>query len=320
MKRASANRPKLKVPHAEISKLHIHGDEVDPVEEREVEYCPPKPKDLPYESEDFPEGCLNLEPLKGDNLFRGFHETYLNPRDENGLTRMERAHKESAERAAKLLEESVQKSLEENWTVGDVPETFLHLKKKRAPLQPKEKNEKPPVTKKATATAIKGPATIASRQAASALSMMPNKQAAASKPKPKPSTSFLSGGKKPPAPVALNGATMRAAAATATSKSTIGYTKGRSASSALHSGTTAPARSGLMRSASNMSDGSDSTITPARFAQTSAEEDRRRPAFLSAFDIDLDDEDLEPGLRGIPPNRLDFADDEDEEFVMTLHA
>ncbi|RFU36141.1 hypothetical protein B7463_g204, partial [Scytalidium lignicola] len=297
-KQTSASRPKSKVPHAEFSKLHIHGDEPDPLEERDVEYCPPRPKDLPYDSEDFPDGCLNYEPLKPENLFRGFHETYLNPRDENGLTRMERTHKESAERAAKLLEES------------------------RAALQTKDTNGKPPTTKKTTAVPSKGPATLASRQAASALSMIPKSSTTSfttskPKPKPKPLTSFLSSGKTPLPPTALNGTTMRHTSATAASKSTIGYTKGRSASSAIHNNTTTPARRELMRSVSTMSDGSDATITPARFARKSAEEERRRPAFLAAFDAD--DEDLEPGLKGILPDRLMFDDDE-EEFVMTLHA
>ncbi|KAH8804563.1 hypothetical protein F5884DRAFT_418131 [Xylogone sp. PMI_703] len=322
-KQPSANRLKSKVPHAEFAKLHIHGDEPEPAEERDVEYCPPRPKDLPYESEDFPDGCLNLEPLKPENLLGGFSRTYLYPRDENGLNRIERAHKESAEKAAKLLEESVLKSLEEDWTVGDVPETFVLAKKKRAALQAKDTNVKPATSsiKKGALVTSKGANTLTAKQAASALSMMSKPATTTSKPKPKPSTTFLSGDKRPITPVGLSSTTMRHTAATAASKSTIGYTKGRSASSVLHKRTaSAPARRELTRSASAMSNGSDATITPARLAQNAEEEERRRPAFLAAFDLDLDDdEDLEPGLKGVLSDRLRF-DDDDEEFVMTLNA
>jgi hypothetical protein len=64
-----------------------------------------------------------------------------------------------------------------------------------------------------------------------------------------------------------------------------------------------------------MSQGSDTTITPERFAMTS-ESESKSPAFLKAFEFD--DEDLEPGLRGIMPECLRRPDDDDEEFVMTL--
>jgi hypothetical protein len=65
-----------------------------------------------------------------------------------------------------------------------------------------------------------------------------------------------------------------------------------------------------------MSDASDATITPARFAQKE-NEDWRRPAFMKAFDHE-DDEDSEPGLGSGLAECLRRADEEDEEFVMTL--
>jgi len=71
----------------------------------------------------------------------------------------------------------------------------------------------------------------------------------------------------------------------------------------------------LTRSVSNLSDISDTTITPARFADQEQEEWRRFD-FLRVFDAD--DEDLEPGLRGALPDSLRVDDDEDEEFVLKL--
>ena len=70
----------------------------------------------------------------------------------------------------------------------------------------------------------------------------------------------------------------------------------------------------MTRSISNLSQGSDLTITPERFAME-CEMETKSPAFLKTFEVD--EEDLEPGLRGVMPECL-RADDDDEEFVMTL--
>ena len=296
--KTSARRPK-KVTHGETVKLQVHDDE-GPLAEREVEYCPPKPKDLPYESEDFPKGCLNYDVLKPEILMRGIHDTYFVQVDENGLTRMDREYEESRKKSAKALDEHVMKMMEEEWTIGDVPE----LNKKQA--KPTEQVKKAPSTK--------APSTIASRKAASALSVSPKSAAAppkTSKPIPKPS-SFLARPK--PAPLPTNPSAMRHTAAAAASRNTIGYTKGRTASSVLQK-----REGGFTRSVSNLSQGSDSTITPARFAEKETgpgSDEWKKLKFLGAFDVD--DEELEPGLRGMLPECLRRDEEDDEEFVMTL--
>ena len=317
-KQASTRRPK-KVIHADSVKLEVHGDE-SPLAEREIEYCPPKPKDLPYESDVFPSNCLNTQYLKNGNLMRGIYKTYHDTVDENGLSRLEREYEAAYQKLAKDGEERILKMMEEEWTIGDVPETFRHLRKKQSPMQ-----ESKPQQPKSTVT-TKGPATIALRKAASALSVAPKSaplQPKATKAAPKPS--FLSRPKPALFPIASTASTMRHAAATATSRSTIGYTKGRSASDALHSQQGARKTAlgakkvgGLTRSVSNMSHSSDVTITPARFAQEREQElEYRNPSFLKAFEVD--DDELEPGLRGALPECLRRPDnDDDEEFVMTL--
>ena len=63
-----------------------------------------------------------------------------------------------------------------------------------------------------------------------------------------------------------------------------------------------------------MSEASDTTITPARFAEQENDEFRRFN-FLKAFDVD--DEEIEPGLRGVMPACL-RTEDEDEEFILKL--
>jgi hypothetical protein len=310
-KQTSTRRPK-KVIHADSVKLEVHGDE-SPLAERDVEYCPPKPKDLPYESEDFPDGCLNYDVLKKGNLMRGIYNRYYNDLDENGMSREDRENEEAYQKSAAKADEEIRKMMEEEWTVEDVPETFRHLRKKQA--QTKEKSDSLPQPKKITALPNRGPATIAARKAAGALSVIPKSAPAppkATKPTPKPS--FLSRSKPTLLPtVPSNASTMRHAAATAASRSTIGYTKGRSALTQVQK----TERGGLTRSVSNISQGSDTTITPERFAMES-EMESKSPAFLKAFEVD--DEDLEPGLRGILPECLRRADDEDEEFVFTLGA
>jgi hypothetical protein len=304
----SARKPK-NVTRPEAVKLEIHGDE-SPLTEREVEYAPPKPKDLPYESEVFPDNCLDYDALKKGNLMRGIYQNY-----HNNAERIERMHKEGYERSVKEADEAILKMIEEDWTVGDVPETFRHLRKKQTPVQqhpkPTEQNEK------AVPQTIRGPPTIVSRKAATVLSV-PAKSSAAppATSKPKPSTSFLSRSKPALAPAPSHASTMRHNAATAASKSTIGYTKGRSASGAIQTHQPQMRQAGMTRSVSNFSQASDTTITPARFAQKEEDLEWKKLGWLGAFDVDY--EDLEPGLRGALPECLRRADEEDDEFVMTL--
>jgi hypothetical protein len=297
--KTSARRPK-KVTHADTVKLQIHGDE-SPLQEREVEYCPPKPKDLPYESDVFPDGCLDYTAVKPENLMRGISEIYRRV-DENGLTRLERQYQDDYTRRQKEGEERMKEMMEEVWTVGDVPETFQQLKKRApAPVKP---------------TANRAPATITSRNAASALSVAPKSTIAPPKmtnPVPKP-TSFLSRAK--PALIPSNPSTLRHNAAMATSKSTIGYTKGRSASNVLHKDifskpTLQKKEGGLKRSESNMS---DTTITPANYG----EREEKNLDWLRAFDED--EEDVDPLLLGKGVECLRGIDDEEDEFVLTLSS
>lgn len=320
----SARRPK-KVIHADSVKIEVHGDE-SPLTDRDVEYCPPKPKDIPYESTDFPNNCLDYSALKRGNLMKGINSTYRTSQvDENGMTRLEREAEEAYQKSAKEGDERIMKMMEEEWTVGDVPETFRHLRNKKSPLsqehfiKPSEARKPLGEVKKPIIQA-KGPGTITSRKAASVLSV-PSKAAplAPKASKPVPKVSFLSRNKPTLPTNPSNASTMRQAAATATSRSTIGYTKGRSASGLLHQqpAPSKPERTHrpFQRSVSNMSQSSDITITPARFAQE-GEQEWKHPDFMKAFEVD--DEDLEPGLRGEMPECLRRMDEDDEEFVMTL--
>lgn len=249
---------------------------------------------------------------------RGIYKAYHLKVDEDGMSEADRRLVEGYTSSAKKADEAIMKAMEEEWTVGDVPETFAHRPKKTDPI-----HRGPVITKKPTVQLQKAPATIASRKAADALSgAVPR---SVSQPvssitpaaKPKTTTSFLARN-KPKMPSnpsnirneASEGSNVRHTAAI--SRSTIGYSKGRSASGAVQ---TQKRQGGITRSVSNMSQSSDVTITPARFAQQEELESKRLD-WLSAFEVD--DEELEPGLRGGIPECLRRMDDEEEEFVMTL--
>jgi vacuolar-type H+-ATPase subunit H len=315
VKPTNSRRPKPRALHAETVKVDVLEDDIGISNERDVEYCAPKPKDLPYESEDFPDGCLNYDMLRGPNLMRGWQSYYYDPVNENGVSRSEKQFDEAIAKALKEADEKIRKAVEEaEWTVGDVPETFVNQQKDTGNAQKvKTKGQ----TKKSSNLSSRGPATVTSKNAAAALSVIPKAPLGAPKSiksESKPTASFLARGKSSiPAPVNLS--EMRHTAAAVASRSTIGYTKGRSTSNVLHVGFGAPPRS-----TSNLSTGSDTTITPSRFAQKKFPEDSsdewRRLKFLGVFDTD--DDDLELGLRGVLPECLRKDDDYEEEFVLTL--
>ncbi|KAL2025011.1 hypothetical protein VTK56DRAFT_13 [Thermocarpiscus australiensis] len=325
IKPATTLRPKQAAPQVEPSKLEVHADKDQPDEEEEIEYAPPKPKDIPYESDVFPDGVLTFEGLKPENLFKGYYQYYFNPVDEDGKTRLEREIEEQQQRSFQRGEEQIRRDMEEfDWSIGDVPESKDLFKKKSdtaATAAPGKKAARP---------ALKQPSTIASRKAAATLAMdakplgssrvKPNQNTGATTTTKAPSRGFLLPKRKPaqPAPQPTGPARERAVAVAA-SRSTLGYSKGRSASSAVQQGKAsasqqtqaAPKTRTLMRSASTASSGSEATITPARFAQSSKE--WKKPEFLSIFDVDDDDDDDDGNLGGgVPP-----FDDSDDDFQLT---
>lgn len=323
----STIRRAKKITHVETVKLQVHGDE-SPLADREVEYCPPNPKSLPYDSEDFPRNCLNYDVLKPENLMRGIYATYHNRIDDNGLTQMDRDYQASYEKSARECDKKVLAMMDEDWTIGDVPETFHHIRKKSQKLATvkasvQSQKLKIPVEPKPIGT-------IASRNAALALSVLP-KAGAPTKKSTVPTKgasfqpSFLSRSK--PVPPPTNSSTIRNNAATAASKSTIGYTKGRSTASAVHANSiyTNPApyivkrkTSPIAISISNVSQSSersDTTVTPAKFLEDTASNSDKwsRLEFLGAFDgHDGAEISTEGGLSEL------LKGEDEEEFFMTL--
>ena len=308
-------RPKQAAPQIESSKLEVHTDRNPLDDDDDIEYAPPRQKEIPYESDVFPDGALTLEGLKRENLFKGYYDYYFNQIDENGMSAQDRDMEERRQRDFQRGDEQILRDMEEfDWSVGDVPGSKDMFKVKRDAAEPSASTD----PKRATRTVPKAPNTINSRKAVAALAMStkpvnttyvkpPRPAAAAAKGKVQ---SFLLP-RRPAQPAAQPTLAPRErATALVASRSTLGYSKGRSALSTATRQPEVPAKKprALTRTASTTSTastGSDSTITPARFAQTQASKDWKKPQFVSIFDLgEEDDEDI-----GNIPEPLDLDDD-----------
>ncbi|KAI0379950.1 hypothetical protein F5Y04DRAFT_258784 [Hypomontagnella monticulosa] len=317
-------RPKQKTPHAELQKLEVHTEETDPLSEEEVEYCPPKPKDLPYESDVFPDGALNLDVLKRENMFKGYYDHYFNPVDENGVSL---ADKELEKRNKKAMEDCDRRIKEDmdnfEWSIQD--EVKLTKKGFIKPAPTLNPTTKRPTTNRA-------PSTLKSRKAADALSMDETTKSLQRKaarsvelgkvPAKKASSFSIPTFKRQPS-VQVQGIPKKTSMEIeANSRTTIGYNKGRSTASLLAQGTTKPergaSRTGFTRSDTTLSNESDRTITPSLYAHKQAsvaaedQEWKERVPFLSIFNIEDDDEDEDFDLLGGKPPHVE--EDEDFEF------
>jgi hypothetical protein len=317
----------------ESSKLGIHMDKSNPLEEEEdIEYAPPRPRDIPYESDILPAGAMTFEGLKPENILKGYYDHYFNPVDENGVPIREREMEERRQRDFKKLDEQVRKDMAEfDWSIGDVPETKT-VKQSKPPASVSAEDER--VFRANKRPVVRGPPkqppTITARKAASALALAPKPATALvsarnlnNKPAPsafKGANCLLPLNRKAQRPVMTRESSTDRATAVAASRSTLGYSKGRSTSSVMQ-GTNrprtpaGPVRRTLTRSVSTASNGSDCTITPARYAQVSKTETNealKRLEFLSIFDGDEED-DGNLGGSGLPAN-----DGTDDDFQLNL--
>ncbi|KAI4599931.1 hypothetical protein KJ359_001667 [Pestalotiopsis sp. 9143b] len=327
-------KPKQKQSQVETQKLQIHSEEPHSLSDEEPEYCPPRPKDLPYESNVFPEGVLTFEALKPENRLKGFYQHYFDPIDENGVGR---SSKEQAEKTRKAFEDGDKKILEDiqNFEWTSIQGEIDSAKKVKPsvpsanPAKAKGTQVRPPLRKPLGSVTSKNAARVLTNMDDTTKSMQRRMSKSAAGPatrKKAPSFAiprFTATRPSASQPTAARRTPM--ANIEANSRTTLGYNKGRAAASALASATAKPAvkraqgalqpkASGLPRSATILSNDSDKTITPARFATKEPSpvvEDqlwKERVPFLSIFNPE-DDDDCD--LAGSPPPESD-----DEEFEM----
>jgi hypothetical protein len=321
----TAQKPKQRP--VDLAPLEIRlKEEQKPIEpqEEEPEYAPPKPKDLPYESDCFPKDMLTLEGLKKENILKGYYQHFYNPVDDNGVSRQDREFAETMKKvAAKAEERNKRETAALTFNIDDLSDTEVQIK---APV--------PKATIADSERKVKGirpkqPSSLASRRAASALSIhsdaSSNSKASSvtRTTKIRKPLASLYQNKKPVARSVVPAKTSPADNVTgvAASRTTIGYNRGRSASSMVNAqrrGTTAPV--GTQRAVKPVetvsSFQSDLTITPVRLRQAvkQQQDTKPRPQFMSIFDEDGEDDDLPPLSQP-----LDISDDEEEEFELKLN-
>lgn len=272
---------------------------------------------------------------------KGYYRYYFNPIDENRISKRDRELQEEARKAIEEGERKIKVDLDSfEWSV-------------KAELEHDAKEVKKPSTSTKLPALRKPLSTIRSRNAANFLSMddttksLQRKAAKTpdpSKPLHKKSSSFAVPGLRASRPGSSQLSSIPKKSATgleATSRTTIGYNKGRATASLLTktqtstqlkksmptSASTTTRKGGIPRSNTTLSNDSDKTITPARYAhkQASAAGDdaedrtwRERVPFLSIFnpdalrDEDDEDEDEDDPLR-IKNRALIFPDDDDDE-------
>ncbi|KAI1776102.1 hypothetical protein F4818DRAFT_370623 [Hypoxylon cercidicola] len=324
LKAPTTTRPKQKHVQAEVHKLEVHPEERDPLSEEEIEYCPPRPKDTPYESDVFPNGALNLDALKRENLFKGYYDYYFNPVDEHGVPLADRELREKTRKALEEGDKRIKEDIENfEWNIQD--ESDADKKKTKVSSNLNAANRP---------TMTRAPSTVRSRKAADALSMnettksMERKAARPTLPNStahKRATSFqMPSFRRQPSTQGQAIPRKSSMEIEANSRTTIGYTKGRSTASILSQGAMNPSRprstTGFTRTDSTLSNDSDKTITPARYAHkqvsasTEDQEWKERVPFLSIFNPEYEDDEDEVDLLagGMP------CTDEEEEFELKL--
>lgn len=326
MKPTTTLRQKQAAPQTQDSKLEVHVDtKPKHDEEEEIEYCPPPAQDLPYESDVLPAHALTFESLKPENMFKGYYEYYYKKVDDNGMTAKEREMVERQQRNFARGDEQITKDMEAfDWSIGDVPESKDVFKKTQVDASAVARSGE---TKKIGCLPSRPPSTLVARRAASALSHTSARERSISRPQlnSKPSLTAVNKGslfaRKPSLSNASHARTLSKdrPTSTAASRNTLGYTRGRSVSEATRPASAAassqqqpgPRPRNFSRTSSLVSNGSDSTITPARFAQAQTTQEVQKP--LGLLSIFTHDEEGEHSDHETVPH----FDDSDDDFQLS---
>ncbi|EQL00263.1 hypothetical protein G6O67_004107 [Ophiocordyceps sinensis] len=322
-KQTTVQKPKQKPAELGPAKLAILSDGESPSGDwEEPEYAPPQPAPLPYESDVLPRGGLTFEGLN-KNFLKGFYEHFHNPVDETGVSREETKFQEEMQAVLKQAEERNEREAASlDWNIEDLVETEPSTCRRPAPDR-ESAPYRSGLIKRAPQT---NPPTIASRRAASALAIsadikkpvMAGPQSRSTSTR-KPLSALISGSRAKQFPTMSRPAPLGNSAGEAASRTTIGYNKGRAASSMIHSqgGSQASGPGQAFKPSGTRDADLQLTVTPARMRQTASGTQSTAEAlpqlqFLSIFG-DVDDEDL-PSL----PTPYLSSDDEDDEFEMQL--
>lgn len=308
-------RPKLRQPELSAPKFEVQADKAGASADDEPEYAPPAPTALPYESDVLPQGGLTFNALKKDNILKGYYEHFYNPVDEDGTSRLDKAFNNEMKAAMDKAVEQNEREFESlDWSVVDVPETKIPSNRVLAASN----SRREPQNEKIVVSKTRNVQTMNSRKAASALAIHSDRGQGATSTRDvavkRPVPSFSRS--RAATPSALEQSCAGTTTGEAASRTTIGYNKGRAASTMMRPRQQPTKNTAKVASRQPSDDGWNMTITPTRSrlgAQgRSPTKSIERPQFASIFYDDEDD--AEPLAISGPPVDLD----DDEEFELKL--
>ncbi|KAL1977629.1 hypothetical protein VTN31DRAFT_488 [Thermomyces dupontii] len=225
----------------------------------DVEYAPPKPKDLP----DDPDEIIydtTFPQFQPQNIARGWEKVYYHgPVGEDGLTERERKFKEDSIAYDKMVDKMIQKEVD-NMTLAGVnvredPDTPCWEEMQQQRQKPAKETEKKthtrniPTVKSRDAAAALAQTSITTRARTNSTKTTSIKSSTA--PKTRKVSSLLMPKKKTSTPA--DPPPTRHATAAASSRTTVGYAKGRNVSSILQ-GKQAPKKKTASQKATSADD------------------------------------------------------------------
>ncbi|EFE30739.1 uncharacterized protein ARB_02438 [Trichophyton benhamiae CBS 112371] len=257
-KRGSTRKVKKAAPLPEqaTQEKTVTVEEEEP--EREIEYMPPKPKPLPDD-----DGYITYDTtfphFKGNNFARGWEKLYEDTSvGEDGLTAKQREEKELDDAYNKHIEELIQAQIDSIGTLeldGEGDDAKAEAEESRPVSRATTKSQRSERTV----------STLRSKSAAQALAMDPKESvrtrssarlaAKAAAKAATATTATTTKQKKTTEPT--NPSSMRHTAAVASSRSTLGYSKGREALAALREGTDQPKSSSKTNRSTNNAGGQE---------------------------------------------------------------
>jgi hypothetical protein len=189
----------------------------------DIEYCPPPPIELPDPPEEITYDD-NFPYLRGKNLCGGYSEVYDIPKDEHGVDLRERKAEEAYARILQGLEDKFRDEMAKPLVFedeDDIVDAMIAAGPKKSPNQ----------SSNVDTIKAKGAVSALSSRPPTRLPSVATRETASSMQKKEATFSVLGTKKGPGQPT--NPSPMRHNAAVAASKTTIGYSKGRSVSSVL---------------------------------------------------------------------------------------
>ncbi|KAJ2975357.1 hypothetical protein NQ176_g5567 [Zarea fungicola] len=280
---------------------------------------PPAPIALAYESDVLPAGGLTLAGLKREYILDGYYEHIYNPVDHTGISRLDKAFNDEMRLA---LDQAINQNDREfealDWSVCDVSETRSMFG--NDPIRRDAGLKRVMCSDKVAASSGRTRMTTSSCKAASTLGIHSDraerKVSSHAPPFKRPiGASARLTHAKPSLPGQFCQGTTPGEAA---SRTTIGYNKGRTASSLMHPHWQASKNPTIQETRLALGNGCNPNITPARAAEVGDEKcpatSTERPQFTSIF---YDNEsDTEPLTLCGP--LVDFDDDEAFELKMDM--